>query len=238
MGNYTARFKKVAELDAAERRALAQLYFRYYEGGDGETEFFADLDRKTEVLLVHCGGALIGFTTSEIYERTWRGAKVQILYSGDTVVDRAHWGQQALSFAWIGRLGRLRRERPDLPLYWFVIVKGHRTFKFLPTFGKSFYPHWSIDRSDLKPLADQLAREKFGDEYDAERGVVAFARSRGHLKREIAFPSEEEKSRDAVRFFLERNPDYLKGHELVCLCEISDENMRPLTKRVFDKAAA
>jgi hypothetical protein len=237
MGNYTARFTKVADLDAAERGALAALYLRYYDGA-GEAEFHADLARKTEVLRVFFGEELIGFTTSEIYERTWRGTPVQILYSGDTVVDRAHWGQQALSFAWIGRLGRLRRARPDLPLYWFVIVKGHRTFKFLPTFGKSFFPHWSIDRSDLKPLADQLAREKFGADYDEGRGVVAFARSRGHLKSDIAFPSEEERSRDAVRFFLERNPGYLKGHELVCVCEISDENMRPLTKRLFDKAAA
>ena len=234
MGNYTSRFKKITELVPAERETLAALYLQYYDGVEA-SDFHSDLDKKTEVLLVSCDEVIIGFTTLEVYERTWNGAPIRILYSGDTVVDRVHWGQQALSFAWIGRLGRLKQERPDLPLYWFVIIKGHRTFKFLPTFGKSFYPHWFIDRSDLKPLADQLAREKFGNEYDAERGLVVFARSRGHLKHDIAFPSEEELGRDSVRFFLERNPGYLNGNELVCLCEISEENMRPLTKRLFAK---
>jgi hypothetical protein len=215
---------------------MSALFLRHYDGV-AEPEFQADLDRKTDVLLVSHGAEVIGFTASEIYERTWEGRPVRVLYSGDTVVDRAHWGQQALAFAWIERLGRLSRERPEAALYWFVIVKGHRTFKFLPTFGKSFFPHWSIDRSDLKPLADFLAREKFGADYDAGRGVVAFARSRGHLTAAIAEPSAAERGRDSVRFFLERNPGYAQGHELVCLCELSEENMRPLTRRLFAKAA-
>jgi len=232
MKDYEAVFKPVAEITENERSEIARLYLSYYDGSD-EEQVFADLENKTQVLVLYCEKSLVGFTTLQLYDFEWQGLLVQIIYSGDTVVHHAHWGQQALAFAWIENLGKLKRDRPDVPLYWFVILKGHRTYKFLPAFGKSFYPHWSIDRSDLKPLADALALEKFGSAYSPRTGIVKFAESRGHLSYEFACPSESEKQKEAVRFFLEINPGYVLGHELVCLCEISEDNMRPLTKRIF-----
>lgn len=234
MVKYQTLFKRVAEITENDRKDIAGLYLSYYDGSD-EERVTGDLAEKTEVLLLYYEESLVGFTTLQLYDFEWQGSVVQIIYSGDTVVHHAHWGQQALAFAWIENLGKLKRERPDVPLYWFVILKGHRTYKFLPAFGKSFYPHWSIDRSDLKPLADALAMEKFGDTYSPDTGLVTFAESRGHLSAEFAYPSENEKQKEAVRFFLEKNPGYALGHELVCLCEISEENMRPLTKRIFKR---
>jgi len=227
MTGYKTLIRKIRDLTASDRADLAKLYLSYFDGSSVE-QVNSDLENKSEILLVYCDCVLIGFTTMEIYD---------FQYSGDTVVDKAHWGQQALAFAWIAKLGALKRQRPATPLYWFVIIKGHRTYKYLPAFGKSFYPHWSIDRSDMKPLADALASQKFGTDYCSETGLVQYAQSKGHLKREIAYPSEEEKTKDAVRFFLEKNPGYLLGHELVCLCEITEENMKPLTKRIFAKGA-
>jgi hypothetical protein len=107
----------------------------------------------------------------------------------------------------------------------------------LPVFGKSFYPHWDIDRRDLKPLADALALEMFPDDYNPTTGVVELRESRGHLKPEIARPAPDELDRDGVQFFLERNPGFERGHELVCLCEIEEHNMKPLTLRLFRKHA-
>jgi hypothetical protein len=232
MADYQTQFKRVYEISATERDEIVGLYLSYYDGSD-EERVLSDLATKTEVLLLYFEGALVGFTTLELYDFEWQGSLVQIIYSGDTVVHHAHWGQQALAFAWIGNLGKLKRERPDVPLYWFVIIKGHRTYKFLPAFGRSFYPHWSIDRSDLKPLADALATGKFGSAYSPDTGVVSFGESHGHLNPKFAYPSEEEKTKEAVRFFLEKNPGYIHGDELVCLCEISEGNMRPLTRRIF-----
>lgn len=231
MTEYRALFKIVAEITESDRKEIVGLYLTYYDGSD-ETQVISDLEEKTEILLLYFGETLVGFTTLQLYDFAWQDSLIQIIYSGDTVVHRAHWGQQALAFAWIENLGKLIREKPDVPLYWFVILKGHRTYKFLPAFGKSFYPHWSIDRSDLKPLADALALDKFGDAFSPDTGIVKFDESRGHLNPEIAFPSEEEKSKESVQFFLEKNPGYVLGHELVCLCEISEDNMRPLTKRI------
>ena len=213
---------------------MQNLYLAHYDGSTAD-QVRVDLQDKDEAILIFSRGTLVGFTTLKTYDYKWEGQDIRIVYSGDTVVDREHWGQQALAFTWIARMGAIRQEKPDLPMYWFLIVKGHRTFKYLPVFGRSFYPHWVEDRSDLKPLADALAQQKFGKDYNPATGVVEFPKSRGHLKPDLALPTEEEKTRDSVRFFLERNPNYLQGHELVCLCEISEQNMKPLTRRIFRK---
>src|SRR5438477_387166 len=88
----------------------------------------------------------------------------------------------AMGEYWTARLGVLRRQRPELPLYWLLLVKGHRTFRYLPLFSKSFHPHWSMQRGDLKSLADSLAQSMFPDDYNPATGVVELKKSRGHLK--------------------------------------------------------
>ena len=235
-GSYQATFKRIFELTVQDRRRMADLYLSYYDG-TSESLFLSDLENKTEVLLVYCDGGLVGFTTVAFYERRWNNNPILVVFSGDTIVDQMHWRQQALAFAWIARMGSLQREKPGRPVYWFLIVKGHRTYRYLPTFCNSFYPHWSIDRSDLKPLADVLAHERFGDAYNHMSGVVEFAESKGHLKHHVAFPDEKDKSKQAVRFFLEKNPEYIRGHELVCLSEIAPANLKPLARRIFEKGA-
>lgn len=234
MGSYEATCKCISDLSENDLADMQQLYLAYYDGCT-EQQVLADLQDKNEVILVRFNGAIVGFTTLKVFEHSWEKRIVRIVFSGDTIVDRAHWGQQALAFAWIEKMGALKRERPELEMYWFLIVKGHRTYKYLPVFGKSFYPHWEINRSDLKPLADDLAKMRFGSDYNTALGIVEFAQSKGHLKADIALPTEEEMSKDSVRFFLERNPNYIHGHELVCLCEISEQNMKPLTRRIFRK---
>ena len=214
---------------------MASLYLDNF-AGTSRTLFCADLADKDEAILLYRHEALCGFTTLKVFADCWHGRPIRLVYSGDTIVAPAHWGQQALAFAWIARIGEIKREAPDLPLFWFLLVKGHRTFKYLSVFGKSFFPHWTEHRADLKSLADQLATAKFGDCYDPGSGLVRFPESRGHLRQEIAAPTPEEMARASTRFFLARNPDYRCGHELVCICELESFNMKPLAARIFNKS--
>jgi hypothetical protein len=224
------------ELSTQQRDDMATLYLSYYDASSPEL-FFSDLAKKTEVLLVSRQGRLVGFTTLETFPWQRGDESIKIVYSGDTIVDPAHWGQQALAFAWIRRVGQIKYEQPELPMYWLLIVKGHRTFKYLPIFGKTFYPHWKDRNEELKELADELAREKFGHHYNPESGVVEFTRSRGQLKPTIAEPSATELRKECVRFFLAKNPHFRIGHELVCMCALEEGNMKPLTRRLFRQAA-
>lgn len=214
---------------------MSALYLEYYDGSS-EALFRNDLAAKDEAILLFADEELVGFTMLKVFPAKFGSRAIRVVYSGDTIVERAHWGQQQLAFTWISRIGQIKSAAPEVPLYWLLLVKGHRTFKYLCVFGYSFFPHWEIDRSDLKPLADQLAEEMFGNAYRASSGVVEFPESRGHLREEIANPSDEELSRPGTRYFIQKNPGYLRGHELVCLCELELRNMRPLTARVFTRA--
>jgi hypothetical protein len=80
---------------------------------------------------------------------------------------------------------------------------------------------------------NKLARERFGEAFDDASGVVRFPESRGHLAEPFAEANEREAEREDVSFFLRRNSGYRNGDELVCLCELSLENLRPLARRLF-----
>ena len=235
MSEYQTIIKNIEDLNDDLCRQIVALYLNYYDGSN-ESRVLKDLNDKTEIVLLFYNNKLVGFTSLLVYFYTWQDSRIRVVYSGDTIVEREHWGQQALAFAWITRMGELKSANPDMPLYWFVIIKGHRTFKYLPTFGKSFHPHWAEPRPDLKALADALAKSRFGKYYNEQTGVIEFPESHGHLREEIAYPTEEELTKESVRYFLKANPNYLRGYELVCLCELDEENMKPLTKRIFKKA--
>jgi hypothetical protein len=230
---YQCVFRSVASLDPDERQQLARLYLRHYDGSD-EARFFADLDDKAEALLLYHEGRIVGFTTLALYDFEWRRQRRRIVFSGDTIIEPAHWGQQTFGYAWAGRMGRLYREAPALPLYWFLIVKGHRTYRYLPLIGQTFFPHWQQPPDpQLQALAEALAAARFGAAYDPRSGLIRFDRSHGHLKPDLAQPKAHELEKAAVAFFLQRNPGYLQGDELVCLCPLRADNMRPLVRRIF-----
>jgi hypothetical protein len=233
--NYKTICKGVDKVTTDERKEIVELYLQYYNGSD-ENRVVRDLNNKNVIILMTFENKIVGFTTLEFYERQWRNKNIRVVFSGDTIIKKEHWGQQSLTFACIKRMGEFKQEKPEDPVYWFLIVKGHRTFKYLPVFIKFFYPHWGYQSNTLKTLSEFLALEKFGKDYNPKTGVLEFLSSKGHLKDEIAYPNENEKKKPAVNFFLERNPDYIKGHELVCLCELDMNNMKPLTRRIFNNA--
>lgn len=229
---YTASVVRVPALEAPVMEEMARLYLGHYDGSS-DTRFRHDLSEKDEVVLLFADGVLVGFTAMRYFPFHWNGKLIQVVYSGDTIVAPEHWGQQRLAFRWINRVGEIKRQCGDRPLYWLLLVKGHRTFRYLPAFAQHFYPTWTEDNHDLKPLRDTLARALFGEEFNPDTGLLEFQESRGHLSAGIAQPSARELNRPETRFFLQKNPDYLRGHELVCLCELSAENLKPLAARIF-----
>src|SRR5690606_30558377 len=97
---------------------------------------------------------------------------VRVLFSGDTVVERTDWGSPALAVEWLRFAGTIARAGAT-PLYWLLIVKGHRTYRFLPAFARRYVPHHELAESpDERALLSALACEKFGAHFDAATGVV------------------------------------------------------------------
>jgi hypothetical protein len=212
------------------------LYSTYYMQSN-LTRFESDLDEKDQVLLIWNDGVLAGFTTLCQYQFHFEGRDLEIIFSGDTIMDRQFWGSQELAFAWLREIGRAARASCGRPLYWFLIVKGHRTYRYMPAFGINFVPRWTKDAQDvdLLRLRDALAQDRFGSWYQPATGIVRFPDQRDRLAWPWAAPTEREKNRADVSFFLNTNPGYVDGDELVCLCPLTPDNMRPLTRRVFDQ---
>ncbi len=63
--------------------------------------FEADLEGKTWVILLMDKTEQIrGFSTQEIYEMQDQGSPIQVLFSGDTIIDPTCWGSQELVRGW------------------------------------------------------------------------------------------------------------------------------------------
>lgn len=230
-----ARARDVAELSAPERAEMLALMRRCYEGVEADA-FAADLAAKTRIVTVaDATGRLRGFSTLAIFAFDGPDGPARAIFSGDTVIAPEAWGSPAFSYAWVREAARISRLAPS-PLYWLLIVKGHRTFRFLPTFTRRFAPHWRGDDPELVALRDRLARARFGPAFDPATGLLRRRAPRERLAPDLAEPSPREAARADVGFFLARNPGYRDGDELVCLCPLAPDNLRPTTRRLFERA--
>jgi hypothetical protein len=230
----TASVVDVADLSRRDRWRMFTIYQAHYEAATWE-RFAADLDDKMYVVLAHNEvGVIQGFTTLSVLETSLDGARLRAIYSGDTIIDREYWGSQQLAFTWIRFAGCIKAVEPQTPLYWFLIVKGHRTYRYLSAFSETFYPHWSYDTpAGMRALMHRLGSMRFGEFYRPDAGIIQFPESHGHLKPELAVITATEAQRPDVAFFLARNPGYAVGDELLCITELCAENLRPHARKHF-----
>jgi hypothetical protein len=220
------------DVTRAQREQMFALMTRYYENVRRD-RFEADLDEKQWVIQLHdpWTGSLCGFSTQVVLDVEVDSRPIQALFSGDTIIAHDHWGDSALAHVW-GRLALSLID--DLPaggeLYWFLLSKGYKTYRFLPVFFREFYPcPESATPLGYKLVIDVLARWKYPQEYDPARGVVRGGPDKDRLHLGVADITAERLTDPFVRFFLERNPGHLRGEELCCLA--------PLTRGNFTRAA-
>ena len=224
----TGKLRSRAELCDGEIRALFDIFSRHYEKVSWNA-FLLDLEEKDYVIMLcdSATGEPRGFSTQQVLEIELEGRTVRAIFSGDTIIDRAFWGEQELVRAWCRFAGRILAAEPGTLLYWFLISKGYRTYLFLPLFYREFYPRRGAVASRFeKRVVDFLASEKFGDDYDPRTGLIRFAESHGQLSAELAGISPARRGHPDVQFFLSRNPEYAGGQELVCLARIHPDNMK------------
>jgi hypothetical protein len=221
----------VPTLTAGQRDAMFALMDRHYVNVQRPI-FEADLDEKQWMIQVceSVGGALCGFSTQRLVAVEAEGRPIKALFSGDTIIDREYWGDPALVHIW-GRLAlSLMDAHADAELYWFLISKGYKTYRFLPVFFHEFYPRYDRPTPTWAQSAiDALARSRYPDEYDAAAGVIRASPWQYRLRAGIADLTDERLADPHVRFFQTRNPGHVRGDELCCLA--------PLTRANFTRAA-
>lgn len=231
----------VAELSAGDRAEMFHLLQQHFAGVRIDV-FQADLNEKNWALLLRDStGELKGFSTLLFYtiaptplSHDLSGeAPIGIVYSGDTIMDPSAWSSMALARSWIEAINTLKTRYTTGKLYWFLIVSGYRTYRFLPTFWREFYPRYDAPTPpDVQCLMNRLAWEKFGDRYDAPSGIIRLDHPQS-LRDPLAGIPEDRLSDPHVQFFQAKNPGYERGDELVCLTEICEDNLTRAGRRMW-----
>ncbi len=232
-----SRIVSVAEITPIDARAMYEIFARHYDCVSFD-QFVLDLAEKDCVLVLrNANFEICGFSTQKVLHVSVGGKSVRAVFSGDTIVDRAYWGEQELSRCWCRYVSSVYAEDPTAPLYWFLISKGYRTYLYLPLFFESFYPNCGAPTPAFEQrVLDTLATAKFPDHYRKESGLIEFSQSHGQLKPHLAEIPARRLRNPHVHFFLQRNPDYTIGHELACLAEISPSNMKLFAGRILLEA--
>jgi len=225
---------QIVDVTERERQDLYRLFEKCYDAISYNT-FCADFEEKDHLLILRdrSDDSIRGFSTQQIERWVIEGQSIRTVFSGDTIVHPDYWGEQELVKGWCRYASWVRNQNPGEPLYWLLISKGYRTYLYLSLFCRRFYPHFERTEPTLNRFAAEVATRKFGTSYDRDRGVLKFKTSRGHLKPEFAEIPDPRKQNDHVSFFLARNPGYTTGEELVCLAELSDENVQSIAARYF-----
>jgi hypothetical protein len=125
-------------------------------------------------------------------------------------------------------------EHPPGSLFWFLISKGYKTYRFLPVFFHEFYPRYDAALSArMGRLLDAFGRHKYPESYDPLRRVVRADSAKDHLRAGIADLTAARLRDPHVAFFAEANPGYASGDELCCLAPLTRENFTPAACRVI-----
>lgn len=221
------------DLTAAERESMYALLDAHFLGVTPE-RFERDLADKTWALLLEEEGHLRGFSTLHLWETTPPGEPpCTVVYSGDTIVERGAWGSAALPRSWIAAVRKLREHHPQGRLWWLLLTSGFRTYRFLPVFWRDFWPRYDTGTPpDAQARMSFLARERLGDLYLEDRGIVRFPEPQ-KLREGLDDVPPGRLGDPHITFFLERNPGWREGDELVCLTEIAEGNLTEAGRRMW-----
>jgi hypothetical protein len=224
-------------LSRAQTGEMFELLARHFEGVRAE-HFQRDLAEKSLAALLYRDEKLVGFSTLLSYTTKFENEAVNVIYSGDTIVAPEAWGTTALPRAWVASVERLRAEFPPGRCFWLLLTSGFRTYRFLPVFWREFFPRFDcVTAPAPQRLLAFLARRQFGHQFDSNTGIVRFGAPQ-RLGQALGQIPQGREADPHIAFFLSTNPGWARGDELVCLTELTGENLTAAGRRMMPQACA
>lgn len=195
-------------------------------------QFRNDLKEKNQVILLHEKGTIHGFSAWMLTHYQIEKKQVNIIFSGDTIIEKDYWHSMALPIAWGKLMLSVLSEHPGDDLYWLLTSKGYKTYRFLPIFFREFYPSYAGNTPAFeKKLLASFARYKFGDRFNSQAGVLTAPEDAQKLIPGVADINGMRRKDPHVVFFEKMNPGYTRGNELVCLVRCHPDNIKPFILR-------
>lgn len=208
-------------LNDVERARMLSLMQLCYDNVD-PARFHSDLENKRDVIvLVDDDGTIMGFSTVRIAEELLDGRRVDILFSGDTVIHPDCWGAKALQWGFLAYTLRHKLRRPWRPLYWLLLSKGYKTYLLLTNNLPTAFPRRAhVAPDSLVALRNKVANDWWGSEYDATTEILTWADARDRVRSGVAALDAQTLAHPDIAWFVEKNPRWSEGQELVCFAEI------------------
>lgn len=196
-------------------------------------KFLADLSEKDYCILLQGDNLEIrGFSTLQIVTIQSNGRAISGVFSGDTIIHQENWGSLELFKTFAQFVFALAKEYQEF--YWFLISKGYKTYKMLPLFFKEFYPNYQVTTADYEQsILHAFGHYKFSDEYCPVRGVVKYQAVKDTLRPGVADITEKQLRDKNIAFFVEKNPGYAHGEDLVCIAKFDQANLRSPIRRLL-----
>jgi hypothetical protein len=220
-----------AEIDEPQLTVMLRIMQTYYVNVSA-VQFRADLKVKDMVILLCEDRDIRGFSTWKLDHHQIGQRSVNVIFSGDTIIEKDSWRSLALPIAW-GRLMLATQEQfADRELYWLLTSKGYKTYRYLPVFFREFYPSYRRETPDFeKALLTSLASLKFGNRFDESSGILIASGRDQRLRPGVADITEGRRKDRHVAFFEKANPGHARGDELVCLANCQPSNINSFIMR-------
>lgn len=228
----------VSSLQEFQLAGMWKLFESYYADIE-HNRFLSDLYAKDSVILITAGKEIAGFSTLKTYDREIGNRHVKVIYSGDTIVHRAYWGQTVLQKTFFSFLVSTYLKNPTKDVYWFLISKGYKTYCLLSRNFPNYWPrHDAATPAFETELLGDLATDMFGDSWKPELGVLKFEESLGSLKGNVAPITDDARKFADIRFFEQINAGHAQGDELCCLGKIDAQLMWSYPKKLVSRSLA
>ncbi len=218
---------KVGELTLRDRSAMLQLMKKYYLGVDCES-FATDLEEKEHVMVLRDrteSDRLVGFSTLIRMDLEVCGQLVKAIFSGDTIVEEQKRNNIGFAYEVTRYFAKTLEEFPGYPTFYVLICKGWRTYRILPFLFKDFTPRCD---QPIRPLhrcvMNAFGQKKYPHEYDSEKGLIVFDGEAQRIKPDSAECLKSFRRDKHTNFFAEKNPQHMRGDELVCVAPVISTN--------------
>jgi len=233
----TGSIVPVSAITVSDRDKMFDLMNKNYDGMKREN-FDRDLSEKSDVIILRENEqrTIQGFSTLAVLEEMVKGIKTRALFSGDTIINKDYWGDTELESHWGKYAFSLIDKNPGVPLFWFLMSKGYKTYRFLPVFFNEFYPRYDKFTPPYEQeVLDTFARKKFPANYDSKTGLIIFNGYKDRLKQGIADVDQSRMKNPHINYFVQKNPHWARGDELACIIPLTKDNFNSMGRRMVEK---
>jgi hypothetical protein len=224
MSTVKARIVSRHDLKPAEVRRMYELMTKYYKDMT-EKKFISDLEEKDFVILLVDPSInyIEGFSTIKNITFSRHHKVIHGVFSGDTVLEKAYWGNKVLGRAFLKYMLIKKLKHPFQPLYWFLISKGYKTYLLMANNFRVHFPRFeSPTPMYIREILDHTYSAMFGSSYDSSSGLIRFDNNAGALKENLTEIDVDMIAKNKrISYFQDVNPNWKEGVELACIAKMN-----------------